>query len=197
MRNYQIIEGARTTLIGYMNKLDIWIWLNEWMDNSLRRWNEQYYTTDSVSYLLQFIFWVLVASPSPLDHWTMRYFLPFTTAKIPLKIIYLFEREWETEIAREGTSREEREKQGSPLSREPDAGLHTGLIVGLHPRTWDHDLSPRQMHNRLSHPGAPTARILIPYLGIKYFFLNSVLFSSVSLSREILKWAKRISVLLQ
>ena len=37
----------------------------------------------------------------------------------------------------------------SPLSREPDAG-----IDGLIPGPWDHDLSWRQMLNRLSHPGA-------------------------------------------
>ena len=53
--------------------------------------------------------------------------------------IYLTEREREREREREmraqqGEQQAEGEGQaGSPLSREPD--------VGLHPRTWDHDLS--------------------------------------------------------
>ena len=53
-------------------------------------------------------------------------------------------------IDKENMSRRQREREreaDSPPSREPD--------VGLGPRTWDHDLSPRQMLYRLSHPSAP------------------------------------------
>ena len=38
---------------------------------------------------------------------------------------------------------------GSPLNKEPD--VRQDSIPG----PWDHDLSRRQMLNRLSHPGAP------------------------------------------
>ena len=60
--------------------------------------------------------------------------------------IYLFDREREKKRARtsRGSSRG-REEAGSSLSREFD--------VGLHPESWDHDPSQRQMLNQLSHPG--------------------------------------------
>jgi len=49
-------------------------------------------------------------------------------------------------ISGRGGGEGEREA-GSPLSREPDAASIPG--------SWDHDLSRRQLLNRLSYPGAP------------------------------------------
>ena len=64
--------------------------------------------------------------------------------------IYLFERE----RAQTGGGVEGVGEADSPLSREP--WWMRGSIPGL----WDHDLSSRQMLNRLSHPGARTICIL-------------------------------------
>ena len=57
-------------------------------------------------------------------------------------IFYLFEREKENAGEREHTQGEE--EADSLLSRKPN--------VKLDPRTRDHDLSQKQMVNRLSHP---------------------------------------------
>ena len=52
-----------------------------------------------------------------------------------------------TETAQAGGAAGGGREAGSPLSREPDAGLNPG------PR--DHDLSQRQTFNQLSHPHTP------------------------------------------
>ena len=62
---------------------------------------------------------------------------------------------------KQGEQQREREKQASHWARSPVWGLISG--------SWDHDLSQRQMLNRLSHPGALTCRLfkahcLIPLL---------------------------------
>ena len=41
---------------------------------------------------------------------------------------------------------------GYPLCREPD--------VGLDPRTWDHNMSYKQMLNQMSHQGTPHILVL-------------------------------------
>ena len=59
------------------------------------------------------------------------------------KVLFIYLREGEREKEREdkqGGGAEEEGETGSPLSREPD--------VGLHPEPQDHDLSRRQ---RLNH----------------------------------------------
>ena len=47
-----------------------------------------------------------------------------------------------------GVGTEAEGKAGSLLSKEPNAGLDS--------RTLDHDLSPKQTLDQLSHPGAPS-----------------------------------------
>ena len=69
------------------------------------------------------------------------------------KKFYLFD----IEKLRASTSRgngRQRERERSML---PEG---QGTQHGLHPRTWDHDLSPRQMLNPLSHPGLPHRMVL-------------------------------------
>lgn len=84
------------------------------------------------------------------------------------KIIYLFEKEWERE--REST-RGERVRERSSLP--PWAGsLTQGLILGL----WDHELSWKQIFNRLSHLGTPF-HFYVPHLSI---CKNLVVFVCVS-----------------
>ena len=51
--------------------------------------------------------------------------------------------------------REHEQGQGAEGEGEANSLLSGEPNVGLHPRTPDHDLSRRQMLNRLSHPGAP------------------------------------------
>jgi len=53
--------------------------------------------------------------------------------------------------SRRGRERE-RESSRLPVEQEARCGAHLG--------PWDHDLSQRQILNRLSHPGTPTAHSL-------------------------------------
>ena len=52
----------------------------------------------------------------------------------------------------------QREEQGAEGEGEADFPRGGSRRQGSISGPWDHDLSPRQTLNRLSHPGAPTVR---------------------------------------
>ena len=77
---------------------------------------------------------------------------------------YLRESEWAKGRERERAQVGE-EEADSPLSREAN--------VGLIPRPWDHDLSQRQILNRLSYLGTPDPVIICERIFLKILFIYS------------------------
>ena len=62
------------------------------------------------------------------------------------------------------STRAEQEAEGE------EAGFSLREDTGLDPRTWDHDLSARQMLNSLSHPGALQTNVCMYVFKILFIY---------------------------